>query len=143
MLPFVVCNGEQALTHPTSIRASVVRFDLSPVLTLSLFDGSSQVIAGFLISFRIRVLLLESGSSTFYLSVNVSCHPWLLVGVCTYSHCGDNVLNALIDKAVTDVIYSSMPLEESRNIFQSVLAKQSCCCPDVVLVNDDCCSSND
>ena len=29
-------------------------------------------------------------------------------------------------KPMTDVVYSSMPLEESRNIFQSVLAKQSC-----------------
>ena len=29
-------------------------------------------------------------------------------------------------KPVTDVVYSSMPSEESRNIFQSVLAKQSC-----------------
>ena len=27
---------------------------------------------------------------------------------------------------ITDVVYSSMPLEESQNIFQSVLAKQSC-----------------
>ena len=31
MLPFVVCNGLQALPHLTSVRASVVRFDLSPV----------------------------------------------------------------------------------------------------------------
>ena len=32
----------------------------------------------------------------------------------------------LLMKPVTDVVYSSMPSEESRNIFQSVLAKQSC-----------------
>ena len=31
-----------------------------------------------------------------------------------------------MDKAVTDVVYSSMSSEESRNMFQSVLAKQSC-----------------
>ena len=29
-------------------------------------------------------------------------------------------------KPVTEVVCSSMPLDESRNIFQSVLAKQSC-----------------
>ena len=29
----------------------------------------------------------------------------------------------LLTKPVTDVMFSSMPLEESRNIFQSVLAK--------------------
>jgi hypothetical protein len=29
-------------------------------------------------------------------------------------------------KPVTDVVYSSMPSEESRNMFQSVIAKQSC-----------------
>jgi hypothetical protein len=33
-------------------------------LTLCLVGGSSEAIAGFLVSFRIRVLLLESGSST-------------------------------------------------------------------------------
>ena len=32
----------------------------------------------------------------------------------------------LLMRPVTDVVYSSMPSEESRNIFQSVLAKQSC-----------------
>jgi hypothetical protein len=32
----------------------------------------------------------------------------------------------LLIKPMTDVMYYSMPLEESRNIFQSVLAKQSC-----------------
>jgi hypothetical protein len=29
-------------------------------------------------------------------------------------------------KPVTDVVYSSIPSKESRNIFQSMLAKQSC-----------------
>jgi hypothetical protein len=29
-------------------------------------------------------------------------------------------------KPVTEVVYSSMPLDESRNIFQCVLTKQSC-----------------
>ena len=32
----------------------------------------------------------------------------------------------LLMKPMTDVVYSSMPLEESKNIFQPVLAKQSC-----------------
>ena len=96
MLPFVVYSS-QALPHP-SVRAGVLRLDLSPV-TLCLFDNSSAGIAGFLISFWFGVLLLESGSSTFYLSADVACNPWLLVEICTYSHCGDNVLDALIDEA--------------------------------------------
>ena len=64
---------------------------------LCLFNGSSEGIAVFLISFQVRVPHLESGSSTLYLSVNVACNPWLLFGVCTYSHCGDDVPDALID----------------------------------------------
>jgi hypothetical protein len=32
----------------------------------------------------------------------------------------------LLMKQVTDVVYISLPLGESRNMFQSVLAKQSC-----------------
>ena len=39
--------------------------------------------------------------------------------VTTYS------MHSLI-KPVIDVVYSSMPSEEFRNIFQSVIAKQSC-----------------
>jgi hypothetical protein len=39
VLPFVVFNGLQALPHPTSVGADVVRFDLSHVLMLCLFDG--------------------------------------------------------------------------------------------------------
>ena len=31
--------------------------------------------------------------------MDVACNPWLLVGVCTYGHCGDNVIDALIDEA--------------------------------------------
>jgi hypothetical protein len=37
----------QALPHPTNITAGVVGFNLSPVLMLCLFDGSSEGIAGF------------------------------------------------------------------------------------------------
>ena len=77
MLPFVVCNSLQALPHPTSVVA-----DLSPILTLCLFDGSSEGIAGFLIGFRFRVPLLESGSSSLYFSADAACNPLLLVGVC-------------------------------------------------------------
>ena len=32
----------------------------------------------------------------------------------------------LLMKLMTEVVYSSTPLDESRNIFQSVLAKPSC-----------------
>ena len=63
-VPFVVRNNFQALPHPTSLRASVEGFNLSPVLTLCLFNGSFEGIAGILISVRISVLLLESSSST-------------------------------------------------------------------------------
>jgi hypothetical protein len=59
-----VCNVSQTLPHSTRVGAGVVRFDLSPVLKLHLFDGSSEGIAGFLISFEVRVPLLESDSST-------------------------------------------------------------------------------
>jgi hypothetical protein len=60
--PFVVRNISPA--HPTSFIAGVVRFNHSPVLMLCLFDGFSEGIAGFLISVRISVPLLESGSSS-------------------------------------------------------------------------------
>jgi hypothetical protein len=52
-----------------------------------------------LLSFRVIVPLLESSSSTLELSADVACNPWLLVGVCTYGHCGDDVIDALIDEA--------------------------------------------
>lgn len=43
------------------------------------------------------------------------------------SHCGDDVINALIDGAdVWGGVFFNAILDESRNIFQSVLAKQSC-----------------
>ena len=64
-----------------------------------MFDGSSEGIAGFLIIFRVRVPVLESDSSTLQLSANVAYNPWLLVGVCTYSHCVDDIINALINEA--------------------------------------------
>ena len=28
--------------------------------------------------------------------MDVVCNPWLLVGVCTYGHCGDDVIDPLI-----------------------------------------------
>ena len=37
---------------------------------------------------------------------------------------GGDVIDAFVDEA--QVVYSLMPLDESRNIFQSVLAKQPC-----------------
>jgi hypothetical protein len=64
VFPFVVRNSFQALTHPTSIRAGVIGFNLSPLLMFCLFDGSSEGIAEVLISVRISVPLLESGSSS-------------------------------------------------------------------------------
>ena len=81
--PFAVHNNFQALPHPTSVKAGVVAFNLNPILTLCLSDGSLEGIAGFLISFRVRVSLLESVSSTRNLSADVACNPWLMVGKCT------------------------------------------------------------
>ena len=59
---FVIHDSSQALPHRTSVRAGVVGFNLSPVLTLCLFHGSSEVVAGFPISVRISVPLLENSS---------------------------------------------------------------------------------
>ena len=66
--------------HLTSVRASVVGFNLSLVLTIFLFDGFSEGIVG---------------SSSLELGVDVACNSWLLVGKCTYGHCGDDVVDAL------------------------------------------------
>jgi hypothetical protein len=82
-----------------SVRAGVVGFNLNPVLMLCLFDGSSEGIAGFLISFQVSLPLIESGSSSYSLDAHVACNPWLLVGICTYSHCGDNIVDSFIDEA--------------------------------------------
>jgi hypothetical protein len=30
---------------------------------------------------------------------DVACNPWLLVEICTYGHCGEDVSNAFIDEA--------------------------------------------
>jgi hypothetical protein len=86
-----------------------------------LFDGSSEGIAEFLISVRIsekrqlkpsvRLLPVIQG---FWLE-NVRT---VNVGVMSSMH--------LLMNPVTEVIYSSMQLDKSLNIFQSVLAKQSC-----------------
>jgi hypothetical protein len=46
------------------VGAGVVGFNISPVLMLCLFDGSSEGIVRFLINFRVRVSILESGSSS-------------------------------------------------------------------------------
>jgi hypothetical protein len=62
VFPSVVCNSLQALPHPTSVGAGVVRFDLSPVLTLFLFYASSEGKAGFLISFRVIDELTDEAS---------------------------------------------------------------------------------
>ena len=98
----------------------MIRFNLSPVLTLCLFDGSSEGIAGFL-SHSLKVAAL-AGSSVRMLPV---IHVFWLGYVRTVT-VGTTSSMHLLMKAVTDVVYSSMPSDESLNIFQSVLAKQSC-----------------
>ena len=67
-------NSFQALTHPTSVRAGVVGFNLSPLLMLCLFDGSTEGIAGFLISVRLSRSLKAAGafSSEVYIHLGWS-----------------------------------------------------------------------
>ena len=102
-----------------SVRAGVVRFNLTPVLMLCLFDGSSEGMIGFLI-----LVSCSLKAAALPLAQCRCCNPWLLVGICMYGHCGDDVVDALIlMKLVTEVVYSSMPLDESWKIFWSVLAK--------------------
>ena len=50
----VIRDSLQALPRLASIRAGVVGFDFSPVLTLCLFDGLSEGVAGFLLSVRMK-----------------------------------------------------------------------------------------
>ena len=53
-------------------------------------------------------------------------HPQTLNGSVRTVTMGMTSTMHLLMKPVTDVVHSSMPSGESRNIFQSVLAKQSC-----------------
>jgi hypothetical protein len=119
VLPFVVCNGLHALPHPTSVRASVVRFDLSPVLTLCLFDGSSEGIAGFLIS-SLKAAALAFSSVRMLPVIHGFCLGYVRTVIVGTMSSID-----LLMKPMTNVVYYSMPLLKSWNIFQSVLAKQS------------------
>ena len=73
LFPFVSCDSLQDLTYPLSVKAGVAGFE--------------------------RKSLLESGSSSLQLSADVACNQWLLVGICTYGHCGDDVVDALINEA--------------------------------------------
>ena len=63
---------------------------------------------------------LKAEALALQMCTDVACNLWLLVGT-SVGHCGDNVGDALINEVVNDVINSSMLLDESRNIFQSVL----------------------
>ena len=58
---------------------------------LCLFDGSSEASG-------IESRSLKEAALPFS-SVDVACNPWLLVWVCTYGHCGDDVIDVLIDEA--------------------------------------------
>jgi hypothetical protein len=42
---------------------------------------------------------LKEAALAIYLRADVACNPWLLVRICTYGHCGDNVIDALIYEA--------------------------------------------
>ena len=41
---------------------------------------------------------IRDHSFHLYLIADVAYNPWLLVGVSTYGHCGDDVIDALIDE---------------------------------------------
>jgi hypothetical protein len=84
-----LCDGEYVTYH--AVKTGPVQ-DVSDI-------SSSEVIAGFLISVWINVPLLESGNSSLQLSADVACYSLLLVGICTYIHYGDNVVDALINDA--------------------------------------------
>ena len=111
---FVVCNTLQALPHPTSVRADVERFELHPVITLCLFDGSSEGITGFLISFGLESRILK-GTALPFCSVRMLpvIRGFWLVYVRTVT-VGTTSSMHLLMKPVTDVVYSSMPSEASR-----------------------------
>ena len=121
--PFVVRSSFQALPHPPSVRAGVVGFNLSPVLTLCLFDGLLEGIAGFL---RLVSCSLKAAALVFS-SVRILpvIHGFWLGNVRMVT-VGTTSSIHLLMKPVTEVVYSSTPLDESWKLFQSVLAKQSC-----------------
>ena len=63
-----------------------------------LFYGLSEGVAGFCLYKRPDMFhSLKVAALAFKLSADVACNPWLLVGVCTYSHCVDDVIDALIE----------------------------------------------
>jgi hypothetical protein len=91
-----------------------------------LFDGLSEGIAGLV-----------------FLSLKVAALAFSLVWMLPVIHCfwlgyvrtftvGMTLLMHLLMKPVTELAYSSMPLDKSQNIFQSVLAKQSYCIASVL-----------
>ena len=93
-----------------NVGAGVVRFNLSPVLMRCLFDGSSEGIAGFLISVRVRVPLLEAAALPFSpVRMLPVIHGFWLGYVRTFT-VGTTSLMHLLMKPVTDVVYSSIPL---------------------------------
>ena len=102
------------------VKAGVVGFNLNHVLTLCLFDGSSEGIVG-LVSCYLKAGALAFSSMRMLPVIHgflLECVRTVTVGMTSSMH--------LLMKPMTEVVYSSMPLDESRNIFQSGLAKQSC-----------------
>ena len=91
---------------------------------LCMFDGLSEGIVGFLIGVRVRVPPLESSNFSSERMLPVIDGFWL--GYVRTVTVGTTSSMHLLMKPMTDVVYSSMPSEESWNIFQSLLAKQSC-----------------
>ena len=89
-----------------------------------MFDGSSKGMAGFLISIRICVPLIESGTLTSSVRMLPVIHGFRL-GYVRMVTVGTTLSMHLLMKLVTEVVYSAMRLDESRNIFQCLLAKQS------------------
>ena len=99
----------QALTHLTSLRAVVVGFNLSAILMLCLFDGSSVGVAGFLIRVRVSVPLLETVAQAFISVLMFSVIHGFWLGYVRSDTVGTMSSMHLLMKPVTEAVYSSMP----------------------------------
>ena len=106
-------------------RAGIVGFNLNPVLTLCLFDGSSDGIEGFLINFQIIVYLsLKAAALAFSSMRMLSVIHGYWLGYVRSVPVETTLSMHLLMKPMTEVVYFSMSLDESCNMFQFLLAKQ-------------------
>ena len=101
--------------------------DVVPIVTVDTYPNQKLWIAGNICTeLKGRAAALKAAALPFS-SVRMLpvIHGFWLGYECTVT-VGTTLSMHLLMKPVTDAMYSSMPSEESWNIFQSVLAKQSC-----------------